>query len=88
MSGELPPPTERQVLYALVSGGFVVVAAVLVAGAAIGGLVPVWWSLVGSISTLGVAVFAMTRWRSTRSVLLASVGLLVAWVAGTLVVLV
>lgn len=88
MTGEQPPPTERQVLYALVSGGFVVVAAVFVAGAAIGGLVPVWWSLVGSVATLAVAVFAMVRWRSTRSVLIASVGLLIAWVVGTLVVLV
>lgn len=77
-------PTERQVLYALVSGGFVVVVAVLVAGAALAGLVPIWWSMTSALATLGVAVFAMARWRNTRAVLVGSIALFVAWVVGTL----
>lgn len=77
-------PTERQVLYALVSGGFIVVVAVLVAGAAVAGLVPIWWSMISALATLGVAVFAMARWRDTRAVLVGSIVLFVAWVVGTL----
>lgn len=77
-------PTERQVLYALVSGGFIVVVAVLVAGAALAGLVPIWWSMTSALGTLGVAVFAMARWRNTQAVLMGSIALFVAWVVGTL----
>lgn len=77
-------PGERQVLYALVSGGFVVVVAALVAGAALVGVVPIWWSMVSALATLGTAVFAMARWRNTRTVLLGSIALFVAWVVGTL----
>ena len=77
-------PTERQVLYALVSGGFIVVVAVLVAGAALAGLVPIWWSMTSAGGTLGVAVFAMARWRNTQAVLMGSIALFVAWVVGTL----
>lgn len=78
-------PSERQVLYALVSGGFVVVVAVLVAGAALAGLVPIWWSTVSALATLGLALFATARWRNTRAVLIGSIALFVAWVVGTLV---
>lgn len=77
-------PSERQVLYALVSGGFLVVVAVLVAGAALAGLVPIWWSMVSALATLGVAAFSMSFWRNTGAVLAMSIGLFVAWVVGTL----
>lgn len=80
-------PSERQVLYALVSGGFLVVVAVLVAGAAVAGLVPIWWSMVSALATLGVSLFAMARWRNTRAVLAGSIGLFIAWVVGTLLLL-
>lgn len=77
-------PSERQILYALVSGGFVIVVAVLVAAAALAGLVPIWWSIVSALATLGVSLFAMARWRNTRAVLVSSIVLFVAWVVGTL----
>lgn len=83
-----PPeaPSERQVLYALVSAGFVVVVAVLVIGAAYAGLVPVWWSVVGGASTLVVGGLSALRWRDTRFVLLTSILLFLGWTVGTLLV--
>ena len=87
MTGHPEEPTERQVLYALVAGGFVVVVAVLVAGAAVAGLVPVWWSLASALGTLGVAGFSVARWRSTGAVLVASIALFLVWVVGTLMVI-
>lgn len=80
-------PTERQVLYALVAGGFIVVVAVLVAGAAVAGLVPVWWSLTSALGTLGVAAYSVARWRNTGSVLVATIVLFLIWVVGTLLVI-
>ncbi len=80
------PPSERQVLYALVSAGFVLVVAVLVIGAAYAGLVPVWWSVVAGAATLVVGGLSALRWRDTRFVLLASIMLFLAWTVGTLLV--
>lgn len=86
MTSQLEPPSERQVLYALVAAGFVVVVAVLVVGAAYAGLVPVWWSVVAGASTLIVGGLSAVRWRDTRFVLLVSIMLFLSWTVGTLLV--
>jgi hypothetical protein len=86
MTSHPEPPSERQVLYALVAAGFVVVVAVLVVGAAYAGLVPVWWSVVAGAATLVVGGLSVLRWRDTRFVLLASIMLFLAWTVGTLLV--
>lgn len=79
-------PTERQVLYALVAAGFVLVVAVLVGGAAYAGLVPLWWSVVAGVATVIVGGLGALRWRDTRFVLLSSIMLFLAWTVGTLLV--
>ena len=84
MTSQPEPPSERQVLYALVAGGFVVVVAVLVVGAAYAGLVPTWWSVVAGAATLVVGSLSAVRWRDTRFVLLASIMLFLGWTVGTL----
>ena len=86
MTAHSEPPSERQVLYALVAGGFVVVVAVLVVGAAYAGLVPTWWSVVAGVATLVVGGLSALRWRDTRFVLLASILLFLGWTVGTLLV--
>jgi hypothetical protein len=79
-------PTPRQVLYALVAAGFLVVVAVLAASAAIAGLVPGWWSgLVGTAWIAAATVIAF-RWRRTGLVLGLAIGLFVLWATGTLIV--
>lgn len=77
-------PTPRQVLYALVAGGLLVVVAVLTIGGAAAGLVPTWWS--GSLA-VGIAVggvWMAQNWRHTAVVLLLAIGLFVVWLVGTL----
>ena len=86
MTAHSEPPSERQVLYALVAGGFVVVVVVLVVGAAYAGLVPSWWSVVAGVATLVVGGLSALRWRDTRFVLLASILLFLGWTVGTLLV--
>ncbi len=79
-------PTPRQVLYALVSGGFLAVVAALVIGATIAGLVPLWWTVaMGSLLAISVA-YAAVNWRRTAAVLLLSIGALIIWMVGTLIV--
>ena len=79
-------PSPRQVLYALVAGGFLAVVAILIVGAAVAGLVPVWWSIVMAACLLAIAIWSAINWRRTAPVLLISIGLLVIWAAGTLIV--
>lgn len=79
-------PTPRQVLYALVSGGLVVVVMVLVIGAGVAGLVPVWWTALSGATTVVWAVWAARHWRSTAVVLAGSIGLLALWALVTLLV--
>ena len=86
MTSHPEPPSERQVLYALVAGGFVVVVAVLVVGAAYAGLVPTWWSVIAGAATLLVGGLSAARWRDTRFVLLASILLFLGWTVVTLLV--
>jgi len=77
-------PTPRQVLYALVSGGFVVVVAILTIAGAIAGLVPGWWSATLALAIASSFVFMALRWRDTTWMLVIGIGLLVMWMVGTL----
>lgn len=77
-------PSPRQVLYALVAGGFVVVVAVLTVGGAVAGLVPSWWTVTLAIGLVGVALWGSLHWRRTGALLSLAIGLLVVWMVGTL----
>ncbi len=79
-------PSPRQVLYALVAGGFFAVVAVLVIGAAVSGLVPVWWTTVTGLVLSATAMWAALNWRKTAIVLSASIVLFLIWTIGTLIV--
>ncbi len=79
-----PETTPRQILYALVAGGFVIVVGILTVGGAMAGLVPTWWTVAMGVS-LGVAsVWMALRWRRTGPVLLLAIGLFLVWMVGTL----
>jgi hypothetical protein len=69
----------------LVAAGFIAVVAVLVAGAAVAGLVPTWWTIVTSLAVVATTLWVALRWRKTAPVLAASIGLLICWVIGTLI---
>lgn len=77
---------ERQVLYALVGVGFLVVVAVLVVAAAAVGLVPVWWTVVSATAWFLVVAAVALDWRATARVLGSTILLFLAWTVGTLVV--
>ena len=79
-------PSPRQVLYALVSAGFLVVVAVLVVGSALVGLSPVSWTAVMLLLLVSLATWSAFNWSRTGPVLLMSIGLLLIWTVGTLVV--
>jgi hypothetical protein len=79
-------PSPRQVLYALVAAGFLVTVAVLVIGAALADLVPVWWTVVTAVLVLAVATLSALNWKRTWPVLLGSIGLFALWAVGTLIV--
>ena len=79
-------PTPRQVLYALVAAGLLVVILILILGAASAGLVPVWWTAVGGVAWLAITIWGGFYWRRTGPLLMASIGLLAVWFAVTLVV--
>lgn len=77
-------PTPRQVLYALVAGGFVVVVAILTIGGAMAGLVPTWWSIALGVGIVASAIWMVWNWRKTMMALLLAIGLFVVWLVGTL----
>jgi len=79
-------PSPRQVLYALVSAGFLVVVAVLVVGSALVGLSPVSWTAVMLLLLVSLATWSAFNWSRTGPVLLMSICLLLIWTVGTLVV--
>ncbi len=79
-------PTPRQVLYALVSGGFLLVVGALVTGAAVSGLVPIWWTVVMATVLAVASVWTAFNWRRTAIVLLDAIGLFLVWTIGTLIV--
>jgi hypothetical protein len=79
-------PSPRQVLYALVAGGFLLVVATLVIGAALAGLVPAWWTAVMAVIVVSAAGWSVLNWRRTWPVLLGSIGVFAVWAVGTLMV--
>lgn len=79
------PATERQVLYALVAGAWMLVTAVLAGVAAGLGLSPTWWSAVFAIGWLAAATHGIRHWRRTPRLLLLSLVVFVAWTVGTLI---
>lgn len=81
MSGETTP---RQVLYALVAGGFVIVTIVLTIGAAAAGLVPQWWSFTLALLIAVTGSWMTANWRRTAIVLWISITLFLVWMIGTL----
>ncbi|HEU4320082.1 MAG TPA: hypothetical protein VFS66_08365 [Acidimicrobiia bacterium] len=86
MSGEASPePTPRQVLYALVAGGFVVVVVILIIGAAAAGLVPTWWSAALAFLVAIGGTWMALNWRRTGEVLSISIGIFFVWLVGTLI---
>lgn len=78
-------PTPRQVLYALVAGGFVLVVVVLLIGGASAGIVPIWWSAALAILTAISATWMAQHWRRTGAMLSIGIGLFVIWMVGTLI---
>jgi hypothetical protein len=78
-------PTPRQVLYALVAAGFLVVVAILTVGAAVASLVPTWWTVVMGVFIVLAAAWMARSWRLTGPVLAVAIGLFVIWTVGTLI---
>ena len=77
-------PTPRQILYALVAGGFILVVVVLTIGAV--NLVPVWWTIVMSVVVASAALYTALRWRQTAVVLSIAITVFLVWAVGTLLV--
>lgn len=77
-------PTPRQVLYAVVAGGFLVIVAVLTVGGAAAGLVPTWWSGLLALAIAAGGVWTAQNWRNTAVVLSVAIGVFIVWLVGTL----
>ncbi|MGD2043807.1 MAG: hypothetical protein PVJ28_09180 [Acidimicrobiia bacterium] len=77
--------TPRQVLYALVAAGFVIVVVILTIGAASAGLVPTWWSAVLAFTIALASTWMAQNWRRTGQTLLIAIGIFLFWMVGTLV---
>jgi hypothetical protein len=78
-------PTPRQVLYALVSAGFLLVVLALTIGAALAGLVPVPWTMAMLTATVGSGIWGGLNWIRTGPLLVVSISLFVVWTVGTLI---
>lgn len=78
-------PTPRQVLYALVAAGFVLVVAVLVIAGASAGITPTWWSASLAMMIAVAAIWMARNWRRTAGMLSIAIGLFVVWMVGTLI---
>jgi hypothetical protein len=79
-------PSPRQVLYALVSAGFVLVVLVFVVGAAISGLSPTWWTVTVAVLIAFASVWMARHWERTGPMLAIAIGLFLLWMIGTLIV--
>lgn len=79
-------PTPRQVLYALVAGGFVLIVIVLTIGGAVAGVVPDWWSLSMAMAIVAGGGWIAWNWRRTVPALVIGIGLFLIWMIGTLLV--
>lgn len=80
------PPTPRQVLYAVVSGGFLLVVTILTVGAATARIVPGWWSISMAVLLVVGGISMAVMWRRTALVLGLGIGIFLIWMMGTLVV--
>jgi hypothetical protein len=80
-----PETTPRQVLYALVAAGFVLVVAILTIGGASAGIVPTWWSALLALAIALVGTWLAQNWQRTASVLVLAIGLFLVWMVGTLI---
>jgi hypothetical protein len=80
-----PETTPRQVLYALISAGFVLVVATLTIGGASAGIVPTWWSGLLALVIALAGTWMAQNWRRTVSVLVLAIGLFLVWMVGTLI---
>lgn len=78
-------PTERQVLYVMVAGAWLLVVGVLAVVAWRTGLSPLGWSVAFAVLWLAALGVGIRMWRRTGRVLLLSLGVFVVWVIGTLV---
>jgi hypothetical protein len=78
-------PTPRQVLYALVSAGFLLVVLALTIGAAVAELVPIPWTLAMLAATVGSGIWGWLNWKRTGPMLAISISLFVVWTVGTLI---
>lgn len=78
-------PTPRQVLYALVSAGFLLVVLVVTIGAAVAGLVPVPWTVAMLAISVVLGIWGGFNWTRTGPLLVLSIGLFVVWTVGTLI---
>lgn len=76
--------TPRQVLYAVVAGGFVLVVIVLTIGGAAAGVVPQWWSAALALAIAVAGSWIGSNWRRTGYVLAVAIGLFLVWMIGTL----
>ena len=77
--------TPRQILYAIVAGGFVLVVIVLTIGGAAAGVVPRWWSALLALAIAVAGSWIGSNWRRTGYVLALAIGLFLVWMIGTLV---
>jgi hypothetical protein len=75
----------RQILYALVSAGFLLVVLALTIGAAAADLVPVWWTIAMLVVLAGSGVWGVLNWERTGRILVVSISLFVLWTVGTLI---
>lgn len=75
----------RQVLYALVALGFMMVVVVLTIAGAAADLVPTWWSATLTFTIAAGGTWMGKNWRSTVPVLLMAIGVFVMWLVGTVV---
>ncbi len=78
-------PSPRQVLYALVSAGFLLVVIALTIGAAVAGLVPVPWTVAMLVVAVATGVWGGLNWTRTGPLLVVSISLFVVWTVGTLI---
>jgi hypothetical protein len=78
-------PTPRQVLYALVSAGFLLIVLGLTVGAAVAGLAPVPWTVAMLAVTVGSGIWGGLNWTRTGPLLIVSISLFVVWTVGTLI---
>lgn len=79
-------PSPRQVLYALVAAGFLLVVAVLVVGAGVTGLVPVWWTVATAVGLTLLSIWCVLNWRRTMPVLFGAIAYFLVWAIGTSIV--